>query len=71
MNLMKDLNFVAVGNCMKNKKNMPKNAVAIKKGETGFLGNDKGVLCMRWMDSKEVVLLSNCHGGEMNSVQKK
>jgi len=71
VNLMIDVNFAAVGTCMKNRKNMPKDAVAIKKGETKFLGNDKGVLCVQWMDSKEVVLLSNCHGGEMNSVQKK
>ena len=56
---------------MKNRKNMPKDAVAIKKGETEFLGNDKGVLCIRWMNSKEVVLLCNCHGGEMSLVQKK
>ena len=71
VNLMKDLNFAAAGTCMKNRKNMPKDTVAIKKGETEFLGNDKGVLCVRWMDSKEVILLSNCHGGEMSSVQKK
>ena len=71
VNLMKDLNLAAVGTCMKNRKNMPKDTVAIKKGETEFLGNDKGVLCVRWMDSKEVVLLSNCHGGEMSLVQKK
>ena len=71
VNLMKDLSFAAVGTCMKNRKNMLKDTVAIKKGETEFLGNDKGALCVRWMDSKEVVLLSNCHGIEINSVQKK
>nr|XP_039259575.1 piggyBac transposable element-derived protein 2-like [Styela clava] len=31
VNLMGDLNFAAVGTCMKNRKNMPKDAVAIQK----------------------------------------
>ena len=41
VNLMKDLNFAVVGICMKSKKNLPKDAVAVSKGKTEFLGNDR------------------------------
>ena len=56
---------------MKNRKNMPKEVEKLKKGESEFQGNQHGILAVRWVDSKEVVMLTNCHDATVNQVQKK
>ena len=66
---MNTIQYPAVGTCMKNEKNMPKDVIQrLKKGESEFQGNQYGILCARWVDSKEVVVLTNCHDGTINEV---
>ena len=71
VSLMNTLQFPAIGTCLKNRKNMPKDIEKLKKGESEFQGNQHGILAVRWVDSKEVVMLTNCHDATVNQVQKK
>jgi len=72
VNLINNLDHAAVGTVMKNRKNMPKDiAKTLKKGEMEFQGNQYGTLCARWMDSKEVTVLTNCHQASKDKVMKK
>ena len=69
---MNNLDYAAIRTVMKNRKNMHKDiAKTLKKGECEFQGNQHGTLCARWMDSKEVTVLTNCHDASMDKVLKK
>ena len=71
VSLMDSLPFAAVGTCMKNRKNLPIMDKVLERGEADFSGNNKGTLAARWIDTKEVLVLSNCHNADMTQVSKK
>lgn len=64
--------YPAVGTCISNRKNMPKfSNRKLVKGQHEYLANDQQTLAARWQDSKEVVVLSNCHDTTVNQVIRK
>ena len=71
VNLMNTLEFGAFGSCNATRKNLPRAAQCLEKGESEFKGNNNGTLLARWRDTKEVILLSNCHNESSCPVQKK
>ena len=52
-------------------KKHAKDVEKLKKGESEFQENQHGILAVRWVDSKEVVMLTNCHDATVNQVQRK
>ena len=68
---MDTLQFGAVGTCNVTRKNLPKAAQRLEKGESEFKCNNNGTLLARWHDTKEVILLSNCHNESSSLIQKK
>src|SRR5690606_7187784 len=59
--------FAAVGTVVKTRNNVPKFVEKLaKKGGSGFYHNGKGTLCVCWMNSKKVLLMSNCHTSVTN-----
>ena len=71
VHLMDTLPFAAVGTCIKNRKNLPDMQAVLARGEAEFSGNNHGTIAARWIDTKEVLVLSNCHDARMTEVKKK
>lgn len=71
VHLMETLKYPAVGTCIKTRKDVPKFATKLsKRGEAEFLITKNGTLCARWLDSKEVTILSNCHEAKYAKVYR-
>ncbi|XP_046385713.1 piggyBac transposable element-derived protein 4-like [Ischnura elegans] len=61
----------AVGTCMSNRKGLPKQTVIkrkLKKGETAYMRR-KHLLCLKWRDTRDVLLLSTKHKMTSSLVQ--
>ena len=71
VNLIHTLPFSAVGTMIKSQKNVPKFAKELDKGESEFLVTRSGVVASKWIDSKEVVVISNCSLPETTSISRK
>ncbi|KAF2348002.1 PiggyBac transposable element-derived protein [Trinorchestia longiramus] len=71
VNLMDTFPYPTVGTCILNRKNMPKFEGKIARGESDFLVNQKKTLAARWMDSKEVLVLSNCNKDTVSNITRK
>ena len=69
--LMDNSKFPAVGTVVENRKNLPKFDDKLKRGEYQFRGNGNGTIAARWMNTKEVTVLSNCHSNSVGEVSKK
>lgn len=69
--LMDTFQFAAVGTCMANRKNVPKSTKMLAQGESEFLCNSSDTLWCKWQDTKEVMLVSNCHSNDLCTVQRK
>lgn len=69
--LMKTLPFACVGTCMSNRKNVPKVTQKLAKGESVAQSTSDGVIGFKWQDTKEVLLLSNCHDNKVTTVERK
>lgn len=69
--LLTQLPCAAVGTCMRNRKNIPVFGNKLAKGESEFKVNADGFVAARWMDSKEVIMISNCHRPDTEIVKRK
>lgn len=69
--LMKTLPYACVGTCMGNRKNVPIMKEKLKKGESVSQSTADGVVGFKWQDTKEVLLMSNCHDDTITSVERK
>lgn len=69
--LMKTLPFACVGTCRATRKNMPVLEQKLKRGESVSTSSADGVIAFKWQDSKAVMLLSNCHGDDVTTVERK
>lgn len=70
-NLMTNLPFACLGTCMANRKNVPVIKDKLQKGESISQATADGVIGFKWQDTKEVLLLSNCHDDEVTTVERK
>jgi len=70
VNLLKTLDFPALGTCISNRKNLPKIDTKLAKGESVFKACKEGLLYTKWQDTKEVYVLSNCHKNTLTTVKK-
>ena len=71
VNLLDTIAFPAVGTCIKSRKNVPVFKQKLKRGESEFFANTNGTLAVKWMDTKDVILFSNCHTHGVQEVMKK
>ena len=69
--LLDNIKFAAVGTVVKNRRNLPKFEDKLERGKYHFSGNCKGTTAARWIDTKEVVVLSNCHSNTVGQITKK
>lgn len=61
VNLLKDLPHALVGTCMWNRKNVPEINGKLRRGQSLAKCTDDGIICFKWQDTKEVLVMSNCH----------
>ena len=71
VNLIHTLPFSAIGTVIKSRKNIPKFAKHLEKGVSEFLVTSSGIVASRWLDFKEVVVISNCSLPETSSISRK
>lgn len=71
VNLINTIPYAAVGTCIKNRKNVPKFGASLSRGQSEAVVCPEGLVACRWQDSKEVLVLSNCHDVNVSSVQRK
>jgi hypothetical protein len=69
--LLVSIDFPAVGTYMSNRRNVPIFNSKLKRGEYEFRTSDVGLCASRWMDSKEVLVMSNCHSNVADVVNRK
>lgn len=70
--LMNTFEFACVGTCNVSRKNMPKICPRqkFKQGAMAFVENGHGTIAARWQDTKDVVIMSNCHDATRTEVQR-
>lgn len=61
VNLLETLNYAALGTCMTSRKNLSTMEGKLQWGQSAFRCTATGLLCVKWQDTKEVLLMSNCH----------
>lgn len=71
VNLLETLNYAALGTCMANRKNVPTIGGKLQRGQSAFRCTSTGLLCVKWQDTKEVLLMSNCHNPNLTTVTKR
>lgn len=71
VNLLETCGYAALGTCMSNRKNLSNVQGKLKRGESMFRSNETGLLLAKWQDTKEVLVLSNCHKPETTEILKK
>lgn len=70
--LLNNLQFPAVGTCMANKKKLPELKKKLeKKGDYKFYCSNTGLLLSQWKDTKNVVVISNCHKPNIDEIGRK
>lgn len=71
-NLLGIIKFTAVGTFITNRKNSPKLAgKLVEKRECEMVGCNERILGIRRKDTKDVLLLSNCHQPTVGSIKRK
>uniref|UniRef100_A0A6P7H8S6 PiggyBac transposable element-derived protein 4-like n=1 Tax=Diabrotica virgifera virgifera TaxID=50390 RepID=A0A6P7H8S6_DIAVI len=57
---------------MRRRKNTPQFIdKKLSRGESDSMVNDRGVVAVRWLDTKEVLFLSNCHSPSLSQTERK
>lgn len=73
--LFDKIQFPLVGTVVSNRKGLPatlaKTKTNLARGESLFLVNSSNTLITKWGDTKEVLLLSNCHTNAETTVKRK
>lgn len=71
VSLLKHIPFPAFGTYIKNRRETPAFVGRLDRGHSQFQVNADGLSAARWMDSKEVLSMSNCHMPHLVQVQRK
>ena len=70
--LLNSIEYPTVGIYNKNRRDVAKlNAKFTRKGESEIAVRNKGLLCIHWKDTKDVLLMSNCHEPEQTVITRK
>lgn len=69
--LLQSLPYAIVGTCQANRKNVPEMPGKLKRGESTAKCTTDGTIIFKWQDSKEVLLLSNCHKNVIKTADRK
>lgn len=69
--LLQSINYAAVGTCIASRRNIPKLSEKLDRSQSQFKCTDNGLLFAKWRDTKDVLVLSNCHTNTVTSVCKK
>lgn len=69
--LINSLEFACVGTCVRTRKNLPNFHRKLPRGESELYCSDRGSICVRWQDTKDVILLSNCHDEKIVEINRK
>ena len=71
-NLLNSIGHPAVGTYNKNRKQVAKLCEKFsEKGESEMACCKEGLLCVHWKDTKDVLLMSNCHEPEETMISRK
>ena len=73
MKVLKGQDFLACGTIRPNRKDFPSLATdkSLKRRDFDFRSTPSGITAYKWMDSKAVHLISNYHGIEIATVQRR
>ena len=71
VHLLETLHFSALGTCISNRKNMPPMKEKLQREQFVFRVTNNGLLCTKWQDTKEIIVLSNGHGPKIVTIYKK
>lgn len=71
INLLETLNYAALGTVMPNRKKLPVINVKLNKGQCVFRESSTGLMYAKWHDTKEVIVVSNCHSSGISTIEKK
>lgn len=69
--LVKKLPHALVGTCMKNRKKVPDMPEKMVRGQSKALSTSDGIICFKWQDTKEVLLMSNCHKNDISTADRR
>lgn len=71
IHLLDTLPYAAVGTCMRTRKNVPKFEGKLQRGDSEMMVCKEGILCTRWQDTKDFLIVSNCHTGNIGTIERK
>lgn len=71
VDLLKKLPHALVGTCMSNRKNVPAIDGKLQRGQSSAKCTDDGIICFKWQDTKEVLVMSNCHTGSISTADRR
>ena len=73
MEILQGQQLLACGTIRSNRRDFPPlaNDKSLKRGDFDFRSTPSGIAAYKWMDSKAVHLITNYHGIEINTVQRK
>ena len=71
VHLKDTIRYPAVGTAINTWKNLPVFREKVSRADSEFRWNMNGTLAVRWMDTKEVLVLSNFHTNTIGEVRKK
>lgn len=70
--LLDTIGYPAAGTYNKNRRNVAKlNAKFSDKGENEVAVCKEGLLCIHWKDTKDVLLMTNCHEADETTINRK
>lgn len=71
VDLLRNSDVALIGTVMKNRKNVPQFSGKLSRSASEYQPSSEGIMVARWMDSKEVVVLSNCHYPTTGKVKRR
>lgn len=71
VNLMNTLPFACAGTIMANRKDLPDLPGKFERGKSIAKSSDDGLIAIKWQDTKEVTLVSNCHNYNIATVDRR
>lgn len=70
-NLLSSTKFPCVGTFIASRKNVPKFSGKLERGDSEVFTCSEGLISFRWRDTKDVLLMSNCHDSTIGIINRK